>query len=286
METDTYDLAWISTIIPPRAPYSERVDGRQWDMYKADIALLHAEGRTKPEILDMLRENDFLPSYKQLRTQMDRWALNRSNCGRICEGPGRTNVEDTEVSDSEPESSTHGLETLSESTNLKTSSNTKSPTEGPVVFPWSSFTTPPISAYNQFASCVLVNDDHSDDESVNSRQTFATNPSDSSSLRDWRQETRRLDEIRKIEAMAHWRALADAGLLTESQRSYVHKSIRIRYYPKYQCHFCKQINNKRRSDEGTCRRCRHKRCTACLDWPKPQESPGKIRSETFATTNS
>ena len=285
METDTYDLAWISTINLPKEPYSDRINRRQWDISKANIAILHSEGYTKPDILDMLQADSFMPSYKQLRSQMDRWGLNRSNRGKTGQGVGLTTAEDTEGSDSEPESSTEEREISSETISLKTTSSENFLTENPAVFGWSSFAAHSIPSCNQSASSALVDDAQSDGESIISRQTFATHPSDSSSFREWRQDARRLDDIRKAEAFAHWQAQADAGLLTESQRFRVYKAVRIRA-PKYECHFCKQVINKPRSFERTCRRCRHKRCTACLDWPKPQKLPGKIGSETCEINHS
>lgn len=54
--------------------YASRVENTTWREHEDRIRSLHAEGRTKNEIIDILHaEHGFKPSYGQIRKKLDRW---------------------------------------------------------------------------------------------------------------------------------------------------------------------------------------------------------------------
>jgi hypothetical protein len=54
--------------------YASRVGDTTWEQHESRIRSLHADGRTKNEIIEVLHnEHDFKPSYGQLRKRLDRW---------------------------------------------------------------------------------------------------------------------------------------------------------------------------------------------------------------------
>lgn len=57
-----------------KSSYAARFDQKEWEKHEEDIRSLHAEGRTKKQILDVLgNQHDFRPSYGQLRKRLGRW---------------------------------------------------------------------------------------------------------------------------------------------------------------------------------------------------------------------
>lgn len=62
--------------------YASRVGHTTWEEHESRIRSLHADGRTKNEIIEVLHnEHGFKPSYGQLRKKLDRWTsrATRSN---------------------------------------------------------------------------------------------------------------------------------------------------------------------------------------------------------------
>jgi hypothetical protein len=57
-----------------KSSYAARFHRKVWEKHEKDIRSLHAEGRTKNQILHVLyNQHDFRPSYGQLRKKLGRW---------------------------------------------------------------------------------------------------------------------------------------------------------------------------------------------------------------------
>lgn len=270
------------TLRETRAPYSGRFTPEQWNIYKPEIALMHAAGRTKPEILIMLHTQCFPASSKQLRGRMKKWGLDLSNWGTDSISVA---TETTKRSKARSDITMGGSDASPESVGSQTASEAKTATEGLEVSAWSSYASHSAPSCDEYTSNASIEINQADEESVNSRQTFETHPSDSNSMREYRRECYRLHEIHQLEKQARKEATAVAGIFAEPEHRYVYRFPRVRGC-KYECHLCKHVNSKSECKEDRCRRCHHKRCTVCLDWPKPQRSPGEIESEAFEINHS
>jgi hypothetical protein len=280
MDSDA-DFRRPPTLSETRAPYSDRLTITQWNPYKAEVALMHAAGRTKPEILNRLHIQGFPASPKQLRKRMKEWGYDLSNWGTESISAA---TEATKLSKARSDITMDVSDASPESMDRQTASEALSFTEGLEVSAWSPYAAHSTPGCDEYASNASTDDIQADEESVISRQTFATHPSDSSSLREYRHECKRLDEIRLLEKQARREAMAATGTLAEPEHRYVYKSQRVRGC-KYECHICKHVNSNSECKENRCRRCHHKSCSACLDWPKPCQSPGESESNTFAVNH-
>jgi hypothetical protein len=257
-----------------KTAYSDRIPPSEWDIHKTEVALMHTKGRTKAQILEMLGTRGFLPSVKQLRGKMHAWGLEYDNWGP---SRGRSMLhshlryQNPEITNDTQEAAVSNYICLPmrmrygssapEAEPLTESTGSGSPTSAM-----------PAPMFDGGRSAHVLLEAESDGDSVVSRKTFATHPSDRTSLRLFRDDCRRLDKIYYEEMARRWQAMADAGLLTDVQSRRSFKAIRQRIHG-YICHTCNQVMKPPHRTDQRCKRCSHQRCAACPEWWPNRKRP-------------
>lgn len=265
--------------------YSDRISKSEWDIHRDLITDMHSLCYTKAEILDILRSEGFLPSPKQLRTRMYQWDLHAGNWGAGESGSRPLSnwtadliVEEYQAA-MEDEDDLHM--NIDIDIDIPCTSDQKPFAEVPTS--WASYATHSLPNCDQPTTRMTL-DTQSDQASVISRQTFVTHSSDNKSMKFFRQECRRVNEISKMDRHNRSHEAAKAGLLTASGRQYMAESIGVRTHSRYQCHLCKHVSTSPKQRDAICNRCSHQRCGACLQWPKASQPSGENENDALGIT--